>query len=287
MSEPTRKCAQLSSEAKAPLRVLSLGAGVQSSTLALMYENKHLTPKPDCAIFADTKREPREVYDWLLWLERHLSFPLYIVSRGDLREAALNVRRTRDGLRTYIQTAIPVHMTEDGVRTGMGMRACTRDFKIAMINRKVRQLLGGGAQRGGEVRATMAIGISTDEYQRMKPNPKRWIRSHWPLIDAGMSRGDCHAWMKRAGYPDPPRSACIWCPYRDDNNWLALSVSEFQEAVVFEKDLQTAYGSTTAIRGVPYLHASRVPLDQVKFKPGIKSEQLNMFTNDCVGMCGV
>lgn len=277
-----------SSEEREPLRVLSLGAGVQSSTLALMYENKHLTPKPDCAIFADTQREPREVYDWLLWLERHLSFPLYVVSRGDLREAALNVRRTRDGLRSYIQTAIPVHMTnEDGSRAGLGMRACTRDFKIAVINAKVRLLLGGGAQRGAEIRATMAIGISTDEYQRMKPNPRRWVHSHWPLIDAGMSRADCQAWMEKAGYPQPPRSACKWCPYRSDDNWLALPAFEFQEAVEFERDLQKAYASTTAIRGVPYLHASRVPLDQVTFRPGIKSEQLSMFTNDCVGMCGV
>jgi len=35
------------------LRVLSLGAGVQSSTLALMIE-KGLIPKVSCGIFADT-----------------------------------------------------------------------------------------------------------------------------------------------------------------------------------------------------------------------------------------
>jgi len=38
---------------KANLRILSLGAGVQSSTLALMIE-KNLVPMVDCAIFADT-----------------------------------------------------------------------------------------------------------------------------------------------------------------------------------------------------------------------------------------
>ena len=36
------------------LRVLSLGAGVQSSTVALMIHHKEL-PMVDCAIFADTK----------------------------------------------------------------------------------------------------------------------------------------------------------------------------------------------------------------------------------------
>lgn len=43
------------------LRVLSLGAGVQSTTLALMAAHGEIEP-PDCAIFADTQWEPAEVY---------------------------------------------------------------------------------------------------------------------------------------------------------------------------------------------------------------------------------
>ena len=53
------------------LRVLSLGAGVQSSTLALMIEKGEI-PMVDCAIFADVKGEPQEVYKWLDWLETEL-----------------------------------------------------------------------------------------------------------------------------------------------------------------------------------------------------------------------
>ena len=49
------------------MRILSLGAGVQSSTLALMIERGDL-PMVDAAIFADTKGEPKEVYDRLDWL---------------------------------------------------------------------------------------------------------------------------------------------------------------------------------------------------------------------------
>ncbi len=40
------------------LRVLSLGAGVQSTTLALMAAHGEIGPMPDCAIFADTGWEP-------------------------------------------------------------------------------------------------------------------------------------------------------------------------------------------------------------------------------------
>ena len=44
----------------ADLRVLSLGAGVQSTTLALMIEKGEI-PMVDCAIFADTMGEPKKV----------------------------------------------------------------------------------------------------------------------------------------------------------------------------------------------------------------------------------
>ncbi len=54
---------------------LSLGAGVQSSCVALMAANNEITPMPDAAIFADTQAEPSSVYEWLDWLEKQLPFP--------------------------------------------------------------------------------------------------------------------------------------------------------------------------------------------------------------------
>ena len=56
------------------LRIISLGAGVQSSTMALLAADGSIKPRPDCAIFADTGWEPRGVYDHLAWLETQLPF---------------------------------------------------------------------------------------------------------------------------------------------------------------------------------------------------------------------
>ena len=58
------------------LVVISLGAGVQSSTMALMAANGEL-PKPDCAIFADTGNEPKAVYTYLDFLKKILPYPIY------------------------------------------------------------------------------------------------------------------------------------------------------------------------------------------------------------------
>ena len=50
---------------RAPVHIISLGAGVQSSTMALMAARGLILPRPIGAIFADTQDEPASVYRWL------------------------------------------------------------------------------------------------------------------------------------------------------------------------------------------------------------------------------
>lgn len=268
--------------------VLSLGAGVQSSTLALMAAAGEVGPMPDCAIFADTHGEPKAVYEWLDWLEKQLPYPVHRASKGDLWKSASTVRRTRDGLRTYIPTGIPVFM-QTGLDKGIGKRQCTRDFKVDVITRECRRLLGmKRITKSAGVLVSMWIGISTDESQRVKESRQPWIKARWPLLEMGQSRGTCLEWMKARGFPLPPRSACTYCPYHDDQSWLALTDDEFADAVQKERQLQAAYASTTEIKGVPFFHASRVPLDQVVFRekePDLFDE--NSLAVECEGMCGV
>ena len=60
------------------LRILSLGAGVQSSTLAMLIEQGKV-PMVDAGIFADVGAESDNVIDWLQWLKSKVSYPIYIV----------------------------------------------------------------------------------------------------------------------------------------------------------------------------------------------------------------
>lgn len=71
------------------ITIISLGAGVQSSTMAMMAARGMLTPMPDCAIFADTQSEPAAVYRHLDWLEKQLPFPVHRVTAGSLRDEIL------------------------------------------------------------------------------------------------------------------------------------------------------------------------------------------------------
>ena len=65
------------------LRVLSLGAGVQSSTILLMMINGEIKPADVC-IFADTGNEPKEVYEHLEKLKVMSTIPIHIVGDSNI-----------------------------------------------------------------------------------------------------------------------------------------------------------------------------------------------------------
>ena len=70
------------------LRVLSLGAQVQSTTLALLAAQGIVGPMPDCAIVADTDWEPKVGFEHLarLMSPNVLPLPVHIVSAGNIRD---------------------------------------------------------------------------------------------------------------------------------------------------------------------------------------------------------
>src|ERR1019366_3588936 len=120
------------------LRVISLGAGVQSTTMALMAARGEIGPMPDCAIFADTGAEPAAVYRHLDWLEKELPFPVYRVSAGNLRDEIMGAAKGTNRM----DARPPFYVTRGGKPTGMLHRQCTHDYKIRPIVRKVRELIG-------------------------------------------------------------------------------------------------------------------------------------------------
>jgi len=265
------------------LTVVSLGAGVQSSVMALMAARGEITPMPDCAIFADTQWEPEGVYAHLNWLETKLPFPVYRVTEGDLRQ------HTIDGGSSALGDfqPIPFFTLENG-NAGIGRRECTSHYKIKPIRKKMRELLGlKKGERSKGVVARTWIGISTDEAIRMKPSHEKWLENTWPLIDAGMSRQDCLRWFEKE-YPLRPlaKSACVGCPFHNDREWRDMKLndpSSFADAVAFDEAIR----KSTRGEKKQFLHSQRKPLDEVDFRNLEDMGQTNMFNEECEGMCGV
>ena len=265
------------------LHVISLGAGVQSSVLILMAARRELDPLPSAAVFADTQWEPRRVYKHLEWLESEVErltdgkLPIYRVTAGDIREGALS--------KTHRYIPMPL-FTGSG---GMGNRQCTREYKIAPIRKKVRELLGipKGARAPKGITATQWLGITVDEAHRMKPARDAWWLNRYPLIETGMTRLDCLSWFAKT-YPGRQlvRSACVACPYRSDGEWRDLRDNEaesWREAVEFDRVIRTRDSS----RETCYVHHARIPLGEVDLSTAEERGQMTLWGNECEGMCGV
>lgn len=268
---------------------LSLGAGVQSSTLALMYATGELEPMPKAAIFADTQAEPESVYKWLDWLEKQLPYPVHRVTKGSLTEAALTMRLTKDGRKASAMDLPVFTLNADGSRGKIPNRACTVDYKIKPINKFLRA--AASVRRAEkEPQCVSIIGISLDEMRRIKPSKEKWVVFRWPLVEKRKRRQWCLEWMQAKGYPQPPRSACVYCPFHGPQEWRRLQTEEpeeFAKAVKFEKDLQKIKGNSENFHAVPFLHRSAKPLETIDFRSDFEKGQLPLWDDECEGMCGV
>lgn len=259
------------------IHVLSLGAGVQSSALALMAARGEFEYMPDCAIFADTQSEPESVYHWLEWLQTQLPFPIHICTKGNLSEESMIVRVSEKGNK-YVKGVIPAFTTDKRNKGGILARQCTFDYKIAPIRKKIKELYPKN-------KIVLWMGISLDEVMRMKDSKVKYIKNYYPLIEKGITRNGCLNWMNNMNYPKPPRSACVFCPFHSNTEWARLKneePDEFQRAVDFEKKYQEAVKDVFDAK--PFLHNSRKPLDQIDFS---SQKSVDLFNNECEGMCGI
>ncbi len=101
-----------------------------------------------------------------------------------------------------------------------------------------------------------------------------------------MSRQDCINYLKKNDILLPEKSACIVCPYHNDSYWHFMKTErpeEFAEAVDFDKQVRTI---TRKEDEQIYVHRSCKPLDEVEFDKKETDKQLDMFNNECSGMCG-
>jgi hypothetical protein len=262
------------------LRILSLGAGVQSSTMALMADAGEFGVKPDAAIFADTGWEPEPVIKHLEYLKSVLSYPVHIVKKGNIQDDILTA--LAPGGNQF--ASAPFYTLNEQGKKGMGRRQCTREYKITPIAKKIRELCGlKPRQRFPKTEhVEVWVGISTDEVMRMKPSRFWWQKNVWPLIEKKMSRTDCLKWYEGKGFKIPVKSACIGCPFHDDKFWIDMRDNrpkEFASAVEFDKKMRM---HNPKVKN--FVHRQCVPLDQVKFKD---DEGPDLFNQECEGMCGL
>jgi len=258
------------------MRILSLGAGVQSSALAMMMKHGEIE-KADLVVFADTCCEPAAVYRWLGWLVPNMGMPFLQVKAGDGLTAAIEAACNGTAKRA---SSLPL-FTANGGRV---FRQCTWDFKVVPIRKRIRPMLAKG-----EV-CQMIRGISFDERHRAKPSDVKWAVHEHPLVDMGITRADCLRWMLKHGYNLPPRSACVYCPNRCNAEWQKmrdLAPEDWAEACRVDELMRN---SLPGMKEPVFLHRQKVPLKDADLYANVNLDQLQLGDDgwaDCEGLCGV
>ncbi len=290
-----------------PLRVLSLGAGVQSTALLLMAIHGEFEVRPDVAIFSDTGWEPPSVYEHLNWLQgvsEAAGIPVVRVSGGNIRDDLLGTSNHLAnppfftiGMQTIIDTESFINSDgeEDeevvGSREvegkGILRRKCTQEYKVQPIRKHIRQLFKSSDASHVE----QWYGISWDEIQRVRMSDVRYIINRYPLVERQITRWGCIVWMQEHGYPTPPKSSCIGCPYHSDEFWRDMKLNtpeDFADAVEMDNAIRD---SLPGVKGRVYMHRSCKPLSEVDFRNAEDRGQLSIFDgefgDECGGMCGV
>lgn len=269
------------------MRVLSLGAGRQSTALYLLAcAGRFGEDRPEVAYFADTGAEPQGVYAHLERLERERGhiIPIERVSAGNLADTLIrNLAQTGGNASIPTFTSIPTFASGGG----MGRRQCTREYKIAPIEKALRARLGvaPGRRVPRGIRVEQWMGISADEASRMRANRRPYITNRYPLaMELGWTAADCSRYVTEQGFT-PAKSACVFCPYTDNKRWRELAERGGEDwALAIQVD--------EAIRDNPkwnqkqYLTRRLLPIAELVRLPAAATEP-NLFENECEGVCSV
>lgn len=302
------------------MRVLNLGAGVQSTTVFLMSHEGLIDPI-EHAIFGDTQEEPKAVYEHLQWL-RTVPEPVPIIHVGTagklgddlLHEETPSNRGTRH-LKEHHRhrfASIPLFTAEHHERRaahgplneGIVQRQCTKEYKIEIVERIIRRDLFGlkpkqRLPKGTQV--TQVFGISYEERGRAVRIARRyeriwWAKPEFPLIDMHMTREKCKEWLKTRVPHEVPRSACVFCPFKSTEEWIRTKQSPAEWARALEIDRGLREEGRAVNRRMDqtlYLHRSCIPLELVDFDALAAKEAAKKYRSpglfaafDCEGMCG-
>jgi hypothetical protein len=254
------------------LRVLSLGWGVQSWTLAAMAANGDI-PAVDLAIHADTRFERSATYafaeKWTPWL----------AERGVKVETAKANNADGSVLRWSRKSVMLPAYTLDGAAEGQLRRQCTSRWKIEPLRQALRKHLPKQPKAGA---VEMLIGISKDEWSRQRTSEVAYIVNRYPLVDLGMTRADCVAYLRDHGLPVPPKSSCTFCPYHNDRSWQELKRTggpDWEQAVAVDAEIRELRPPWPL-----FVHRGRVALaDAVTIPEDHGHTQAAMFDDDEAG----
>jgi len=273
------------------IHILSLGAGVQSTALYLMDLDNELEVSFDYAIFADPGDEPEAVYKHLEWMQTLGGAQILVRSRGCLGDDIIRGQNSTG----HKFTSIPAFTRGKDGGVGQLRRQCTFEYKIQVVEQTIRRDILNLKHRQRVPKGTRIyqyVGFSLDEPGRAarargRFNLRGWTDVGFPLIDDCMTRQDCINYLEKRVPHNVPRSACVYCPYKSNREWLRLKKAggaDWKRAVEIDEALRKDGIFYNRKKDAEvYIHRSCKPLKDCKFD----GDQMDLFDLDCEGGCGL
>jgi hypothetical protein len=269
-------------------RIFSYGGGTQSMAVLVAQARGLLAYPYDYFIFADVGHdsENQETQDYLrdiaIPFARQHDIPLLLIQKT--RRSGETESLLEYALRTKRSIPIPMRMSNGAP----GNRTCTQDFKIKVVDKWVRQR--------HYTHATVGLGFSLDERRRAHGKPTHfvdrygkskigfWKRFEFPLIDLRLNRSQAIQLVLDAGLPEPPKSACWFCPFTSRSEWIERKRNDpdlVQKAALLEAVMNRKRGSIG--RDKAYIHPQRAgrmfPLSEAI------GDQMSLFEESCNDSC--
>lgn len=214
-------------------QIFSSGGGVQSTAISALIVRGEL-PKPDLAVIVDTEREKSTTWEYL----ESVTAPA-LASVGVVIHRVPKSKYSRVDFLGGAQCKtilIPAYTSQSGnAQPGKLSTFCSSEWKRYVKRRWV-------TKECGVKKAQDWMGFSVDEIGRaarmIKANPGKWgVR--FPLLELGMSRGDCLDLVKEMGWPAPPRSSCWMCPNMHMREWREVQAGpDWEKVVAFEREIR-------------------------------------------------
>lgn len=258
------------------MKILSCGAGMQSTALALMacenvkIPNKYpLVPIYDAIVFCDLGSEPKWVYDQVLFIQdacKDVQIPFYVIE-VDLYNHYMN----NFGYKRVV--SIPFWSIDTDGKKGKMLRNCTLEFKIQEIEKFVKYELlhyrKYEKMRPEDYKAhEFHLGFSIEESHRCKDNPHKMFVNKFPLVDMLLERKDNYAYIRDVWGLDTKASACIFCPFHRNvfYNYLKTNLpTDYERLITFDTLLETNQPYTN-IRSKLYVSRSRKRIEELSLE---------------------
>lgn len=249
------------------MKILSCGAGMQSTALALMScENKRdgikykEVPIYDAIIYCDLGHEPQWVYKQVDFIKEKceaVKIPFYILNTHLYQDYIDNFGKKR-------VVSIPFWTIDENGKKGKMMRNCTLDYKIneiiKFVRRNILQYKKGQRTKKEDLKAhEMHLGFSCEEQKRCKDNPHKMFVNKFPLVEMGLSRADNYKYILEVWGLETKASACNICPFHTNYFFQYLRDNykeDYQELIKFDELLEKGQPNTK-IKSKLYISKSR------------------------------